>query len=130
MVMEYLVINKTSIIYHTVLNSMLMEFLVINKTSIIYHTVLNSILMEFLVINKTSIIYHTVLNSMLMEFLVINKTSIIYHTVLNVLFITNVPSFNVNNGISLDNKVFWQYLNNIVLSWPEDGRLTAETCQV
>ena len=24
-------------------------------------------------------------------------------------------------------KQFWLYLNNIVLSWPEDGRLTAET---
>jgi len=21
------------------------------------------------------------------------------------------------------------YLNNIILSWPEDGRLTAETCR-
>ena len=24
---------------------------------------------------------------------------------------------------------FWLYLNNIILSWPEDGRLTAETCR-
>jgi hypothetical protein len=24
--------------------------------------------------------------------------------------------------------VFWLYLNNIVLSFPEDGNLTAETC--
>ena len=40
----------------------------------------------------------------------------------------NVASFNVNNGIPVDNN-FWLYLNNIVLSCPEDGRLTAETCR-
>jgi len=39
-----------------------------------------------------------------------------------------LPSFNVNNGISLDNNS-WLYLNNTVLSWPEDLNLTAKTCR-
>jgi len=37
--------------------------------------------------------------------------------------------FRPLNGHPQANLEYCCYLNNIVLSWPEDGRLTAETCR-
>jgi len=54
-----------------------------------------------------------------------------YHTVLNILITTK--NFTMCQDLMYIMRSHWitifTYLKNVVLSWPEDGRLTAETCR-